>query len=197
MSLLLRQAGQTILDQYKIPNFHVGINSDNKMTIQSECGKPFVTIQGIQFNRSIPSAQEITFAVELLDGYMATHIQTIQAYLKAQTTFQKKKRPATDKRFGIAIDFNHYTKSSHKPSHYQIIIYRDDILNIKHSITNKKVKTTIQIHSNKTSLQKITNYKTDKKLQKEALTYLKAHHKYHKEKYDLEELKQKLSVCNI
>ena len=93
MSLMLRKEGQVILDQHKIPNFHVGINQYNTLQIKSECGKPFVTIQGIQFTGKVPTPTEITYAVELLDGFLATHILLIQDYLAAKIAFATRKPP--------------------------------------------------------------------------------------------------------
>ena len=197
MSLLLRKAGQKVLDQYKLPNFHVGINDHNQMNIQSECGKPFVTIVGIRFNRTTPTAEEIVYATELLDGYMATHIQTMKTYLKAEQSFAKKKAPAFDKQFELNINLNYYNSKTHKHLLRANLLYKDDILKITYRTEDNKTTITTNLTSERVTTAKVEAFKINKTLRKTALKYLKDHTTYQREKHSLEQLKIKLSACNI
>lgn len=90
MSLMLRKSCQEILDKYHIDDLHVSIDSRERLAIVSECGKPFMTIQGIHFNRQQPTSAEIEYATELLDNFLLTHIADISLYRKRKATYEKK-----------------------------------------------------------------------------------------------------------
>jgi len=89
MSLLLRNACQETLDNAGLANFHIRTNeTNNTMTIVGECGQPFVSISGIKFARTAPSAAEIPLAVELLEVFLMKHKHDFDLYTQELAIYQ-------------------------------------------------------------------------------------------------------------
>ena len=90
MSLLLRNACQEKLDAANLHNFHCGVSSTgNHLTILGECGQIFVSVSGVQFARTAPSAAEIPLAVDLLESFLMKHKPDFDMYVHELAKFQK------------------------------------------------------------------------------------------------------------
>ena len=89
MSLLLRNACQDVLDDAGLQNFHCSVSErGNFLTIVGECGELFVSITGVQFARTAPSAAEIPLAVDLLESFLMKHKPDFDLYVKELKIFQ-------------------------------------------------------------------------------------------------------------
>ena len=66
MSLILRAKAQPILNDFDLDPFHVGLDHYRNMVIETNCGKPFATVHGVQFSRTNPTAAEMDVSLELL-----------------------------------------------------------------------------------------------------------------------------------
>jgi hypothetical protein len=87
---MLRKACETILEQHRLGKYHARVDSHNKyLLISTECGKPFMTIYGIRFNRDTPTQNEIEYATELLDAALGKHKQDIESYIKLEAKVAK------------------------------------------------------------------------------------------------------------
>lgn len=96
MSLVLRDKCQTVLDNAGLNNMHCRINGNKILTISGECGQPIAVIYGIKFARQDPTMREISFAAELLDGFIATHKKKLNTYLRLRRDFLALKEPAKE-----------------------------------------------------------------------------------------------------
>ena len=113
MSLLLRNACQETMDNAGLGNFHVRTNENNNtMTIVGECGQPFVSISGIKFARTAPSAAEIPLAVELLEVFLLKHKPDFDAYVRESAKYKKlaKVEPHTE---NFSIESNGYSDNAY------------------------------------------------------------------------------------
>jgi hypothetical protein len=81
MSLILRRECQEVLDAADLHNFHVEI-INKYLAIVGECGKPLVTISGIQFSRGTPSKAEIPYAVELFNAFVTKYKLLFEEFTK-------------------------------------------------------------------------------------------------------------------
>ena len=91
MSLILRAKCQPLLDDVGLQNYHVAVDTgmQRTMKIVGECGQPFVSITGIQFARSTPSAAELPVALELLEAFLMKHKPEFDAYQAEMDIFAK------------------------------------------------------------------------------------------------------------
>ena len=87
MSLLLRQKTQEALNNIGLTSFHTQITNNKTLEIVTRCGKPFVTIQGIKFNKNSLSLAEIEFASELFTQFLEVNKDKIETYITAYTHF--------------------------------------------------------------------------------------------------------------
>lgn len=93
MSLLLRKACQPTLDDASLGSFHVRVDENTKtMTIVGECGQPFVSISGIKFARTSPSAAEMPLAVDLLEIFLVKHKGDFDRYVIELAKYNKIKK---------------------------------------------------------------------------------------------------------
>lgn len=97
MSLLLRQKTQEALNNIGLTSFHTQINNNKTLEIVTRCGKPFVTIQGIKFNKNSLSLAEIDFASELFTQFLEINKDKIETYITAYTHFHSL--PVIEARF--------------------------------------------------------------------------------------------------
>jgi hypothetical protein len=193
MSLLLRKACQPTLEEFKLDNFHVAINTDTKyLEIVSECGKPLLTISGITFTRLQPSGAEIEYAVELLTNYFSTHAAKITTYIKALHKFNAKPvfLRKTDKY--LIVFTNNYVNGK-TISTASGIIYTDGMCNCSFNIHNSQIFATLTDQS----FDAFSRYKPSKQAFNDACKYIDAFIVYEAEKDKVEELLKELSVCNI
>ena len=85
MSLMLRKACQDVLNDNNLPNYHVRIDASKCLSIVGPCGKPLLTISGIVFSRTTPTAAEIEYAVELFYSFMEKHEIALNHYIELVT----------------------------------------------------------------------------------------------------------------
>ena len=89
MSLILRTTLQDHLNNYGLGDYHIRIDGNQNLSIAAECGKPFVTVQGIQFASGRPTKAEINAANDLLEEFILTHRETIKATIVAKSNVAK------------------------------------------------------------------------------------------------------------
>ncbi len=199
MSLILRQKCQEKLDDFGLGHLHCIVNNNYKLSIVSECGKPFMTIQGIQFNRATPKLAEISYAVELLDNFMGLHGKDILNFIRAEKNFTNKKKP-NDKRFDCRYNdvAGEYNSTKTIKDNFSICVYTDQIFKVIIPSNSKLERITYKNNiSNFKSLIPIKKFKHNKKLMAEAYLFIKKFHNYETEQLNVINLKSKLSVCDV
>ena len=194
MSLLLRKKSQEILDQFKLDAFHTAICEQTKcLKIVSECGKPFVTIVGIKFNKITPSNAEIDYAAELLISFLNAHIVEIETYLILLAVFKKKPEVKN------SINGFKIIKSVMNKENYFRVFYRDDIFDYIYNFNEDIITArTLTVNSNNEIKPKeLINFKFNEVRFKEAKQHLLSYKKYLEEKESIQKIKDALSVCTI
>jgi len=198
MSLMLRKSCQEVLDNYGISDLHASMDTYLKLSIVSECGKPFVTIQGVEFTRQIPTKLEIDYATELLDNFLATHIEDIATYRRRKAIFDRQPTKPDD---GDDAEFFLHGQSHGDYRSDLYVSWKTDSFTYQ---VNKKDKLHFHIVDGLTKETDITKMiagmkklKHDKKQVTAAKKFLKGWVKYDEERVFLVKLKSKLSSCNI
>ena len=194
MSLLLRKKSQEVLDQFKLSNFHTAICEHTKfLKIVSECGKPFITIVGIKFNKITPSNAEIDYAAELLISFLNAHIVEIETYLILLAAFKKKPEVKSN------INGFKIIKSVVNKENYFRLFYCDDIFNCMYSLSEDIITaSTITVNNNnEIKTEELINFKFNMTRFKEAKQHLLNYKKYIEEKENIQKIKDTLSVCTI
>ena len=192
---MLRKACQDVLDIYQVDDLHASIDYHLKLAIVSECGKPFVTIQGVEFNRQIPTKLEIEYAAELLDNFLATHISDISAYRKRKAIFDKLPTTPEEGEFVLhgQSNGNHSAdlSVSWESDTFSYIAYKSGKLtfNLKGSKVKDETITAV--------IARMKKLKHDPKQVTTAKAIIKKWKKYDEERLFLVNLKTKLSSCNI
>lgn len=201
MSIMLRKACQDTLEQFGLGSYHVDLNSAKSLSIVAECGKPLVSIHGIRFNRTIPNAEEIEYAAELLDNFMGTHNNLLQDYLKKEATLKKYKLPDSDV---YAADVgNEYVRGA---GHSKVgtVEYSEGFFDHKLTYHFEKdgkytFKTTIDDDAldDKFSIESLTKAKCDKKLFNDAKKYLGKYIEKDSMEDELSSLLAEVNECDI
>jgi len=203
MSLILRKQCQDVLDTFGLSTYHIQICENRKhLQIVGECGQPLVDIYGIRFTRLVPSVAEITYAGELFDEFLGIHGKLIQSYVAKAKTFKalKSVKPSNDfVRIDTGTDYNRNT-GNHDVIGYDFII-ADSIADFKYKadkhgnqvkFLNGRVDPTSKI-----TLATLSKFKADPTLLTKAKKYLKSYIAYRQTETELEQLKDKLSKCNV
>jgi len=82
MSLTLRIALQSTLDEAGLDLLHTGINQTTKaLTIVGSCGKPLVSINGIMFGSKNPTMKEISYASELFKQFITDYSSDLTDFI--------------------------------------------------------------------------------------------------------------------
>lgn len=182
MSLLLRQKTQEALNNIGLTSFHTQINNNKTLEIVTRCGKPFVTIQGIKFNKNSLSLAEIEFASELFIQFLEVNKDKIETYITAYTYFYSL--PIIEARFENMVcnfAFDSYVEVC---SENIIVNYNlKDTFSIRSKFMCKDSNEVIQLLSTKTK--------------KYALNYLNKYIAYKQEEKLLEEAASNLARCDI
>lgn len=191
---MLRKECEDVLESFGLGHLHASVSNHFKLAIVSECGKPFMVIQGIQFNRLIPSTKEITYAAELLDTFLGIHALDILEYISSNEKFKKLKTPVNSEYDCSFIPKDLYTKDKN----YSVLAYIDNLFTIELTTFNSDIKLNIKKSIvNLEMLAEVRNYNTNKKKLAKAIEFLSKFHNYYDEQYRISELKNHLSVCNV
>lgn len=191
MSLLLRNACQPVLDNAGLQDFHCGVSdTGNYLTILGECGQLFVSISGVQFARTAPSKEEIPLAVDLLDAFLIKHKPDFDMYIAELAKFNAL--PVVE---GDTDAFSVGTEGYRNTQKYYCEIETYPFM-IK--ITEAGDVRLVNLISRKNSytIQDI-DVKVDVKKVKAGYAHMQAYKKYQENKKTINELKSKLSSCEI
>lgn len=159
MSLILRTTCQDTLNTYGLGNFHIRINSNHHLTIAAECGKPFVTIQGIQFASGRPTQREIDAAQNLLEEFILTHREIIKTAITCRDAAARAKTIDPEDLVGKDVHFYN--------DHYRTdLLIKDGIMTWGYDMETSK----LTAHSIKTTVTtaQVNTYKFNTALLKEA-----------------------------
>lgn len=189
MSLILRKNCQEHLNSIGLTSFHVGINDNKKLVIYTTCGKPFITVWGISFNRVSPTKDEIEYASELFNNFLIRHQQEIEDYINAYDNFYGL--PIV-KQITDLFSIRNYTYDRH-------IRFTSGNFNIKATVPkdgNEAAEFYIDslIEHDKNSICASAINTTDCNA---ALTYLAKYTAYIIEKDKLEALQTRLATCDV
>ena len=187
MSLMLRKQCQEHLNAIGLTSFHVSINDNKNLTIVTKCGKPFVTVYGISFNRSSPTNAEIEYASELFEQFLTQHKKALDNYINEYDSFHSL--PVIEQRvdefyvneYGLSVPWD--------------VKYMDGPMEIR-VIKSGKI---IRFHKNKDSVDLIdaTNYRFNTLLHTAAVLHLVNYITYRGKKDKLNDTENALSVCDI
>ena len=188
MSLLLRKACQEHLDAMGLTSFHTGITEQKRLAIYTTCGKPFITIWGVSFNRTSPTNAEIEFASELFAQFLIRHQTAIEDYIDAYDKFHSL-TPVESKTAGISIR----VYGDHVYAYFTSNVYKLKY-NVKRSSGNSElsIEGTLSREPSKLIGQAIRKDDCDA-----ALRYLAKYITYDKQHTDLQDLESNLSKCDI
>lgn len=190
MSLMLRKACQEILDENGLGRFHARINDSTKcLTISTECGKPLVTLAGIQFNRVQPSAAEIEFATELLDSAIAKYRNQFTAYLKVWAELQAMPEPDHD-------NFTIQQVSGYRqPAYWKVEYEQKNGASVQYTTKDDAI-----VFSSTQTVSNPSRIKTHAFSEKEyqaSLEALTEHKAYQKKQHEVNNLRNELNKCDI
>ena len=132
MSLILRTTCQEQLNDNGLGDYHVRLNGNNSLMIAAECGKPFVTIAGIQFASGRPTRAEINAAESLLEEFILTHRETIRAVIAAKAALAKC--PAVTKETITKVGF-----TSQYDGVDDNVSFQDGIVNWDYNLKSNKI----------------------------------------------------------
>jgi len=188
MSLLLRKACQVHLDAIGLTSFHTGITEQKRLAIYTTCGKPFITIWGVSFNRTSPTNAEIEFASELFAQFLIRHQTAIEDYIDAYDKFHSL-TPVESETAGISIRVY---------GDYIYAYFTSSIFKLKYGVKRNTGETDLHVVGTLTHTagDMIGGYirKDDYDV---ALRYLAKYITYDKQHTDLQDLESNLSKCDI
>jgi len=196
MSLLLRKNCQPLLDNVGLTPYHVRINDNKHLQIVSKCGKPLVTISGIEFTRNQPSKDEIEFATELFAAFITANHQALEDHLQEVIAYGALTPvPGTH---------NDYVIGNHRDGGYQNpyeehIHYDDGAFRIQ--LTTLGAIRTISYRATdgnpKPTIQELQNFVFNQATYDAALAYLDAYSAYQAATAHLQDSANELNQCNI
>ena len=190
MSLILRKTCQSVLDDNGLGQYHVDISQDKFLSIVGECGQPLVNISGISFHKFQPTRIEIDYAAELLDGFIGSHMEDIQNFIKQRDAFSKLTEPTyNDDKFYMG-NVNTYNYMS------TTITYTDNIFKVIINREGKVTQCSVDKHAS-VEVGDINEFELDPELYNEASFIINVHYNYWHAKDMLDEAKGKLSRCDI
>lgn len=108
MSLQLRQALQTTLDEANLSNMHAGINSNKYLEIVGECGKPLFILSGVCFGTKNPKAAEIEYANLLLSKFINTNKTKVVELIESTIALNDATKPELPE----SISHNNFSSSA-------------------------------------------------------------------------------------
>lgn len=183
MSLILRQKTQEALNNIGLTSFHTQINNNKTLEIVTRCGKPFVTIQGIKFNKNSLSLAEIDFASELFTQFLEVNKDKIETYTTAYTHFHSL--PIIEAKFENMVC--NFCSDSYVVVHSENATVTYIIKTSEFHISSKqRIKDVLEIH---------TLLSTETR--EYALDYLNKFIVYKQEEKLLEEAASQLARCDI
>lgn len=171
---------------YGLGEFHAHINGSHQFTIASECGKPFVTITGIQFASGRPTKAEITAADELLEEFILTHRDTIKKVIIARGKVAKNPPLSDDHLEGTPFTFGR--------GYLSRIVWKDGPIKWTMDLRTKEL---VGDTRHEVTPAQLTNYEFDKDLLTQAKAFAKLYNAAKKASDELEEAKKVLTACDI
>lgn len=201
MSLLLRKASQDVLNQADLHEYHTDI-IHKVLHIVCECGKPFIIIPGITFNRPNPTKVEIEYAVELLENFLVDNAKAISKYMLLERNFQKIPPPKIPKGVELSAGTNSYYQFG-KESYYFILRYTDSMFkvrldkgNLLKSSDPKAITQDISFKNN-TTLKELSIFKANFTLQEQYEQLLNEYADYKAKERKLQYMKSNLTSCEV
>ena len=187
MSLLLRQRTQEALNNIGLTSFHTQINNNKTLEIVTRCGKPFITIFGIKFNKSQLTNQEIEFASELFEQFLNINKTKIEAYISAYTHFH-----SLDVIESVFDNLSCKYYSNNNIKIWQVTIQSKNFYNI-YLLNN-----TFEIRSKcfSDSIEELTELMSQENKDR-AINYLHQYILYEDERQQLEDIANELAKCDI
>lgn len=198
MSLALREECQPIINEFFMGDFHAMIDSNKKLKIAHECGKPLFTVRDIEFSKTVPTRKEIEYAAKLLEKFLISHEKTVNNYLTQIDKVSKLKLITNTTNYNVIS--NMHTKKGH-------ITYTDSVFSI--TLCNKNIWTEKIIINSTVRLTEVlttddffasrnkTSFSLDKKLYKEMVKILIKYISQQVEISKVQKYKQDLETCNI
>lgn len=204
-SILVRKFCQPVLDKAGYPMFHATVNDDRyhpNLVIYTTCGKPFVQVHGVRFSKRAPSVTECEYSGELLAQWMARHKQDFEEYVDAYTDFHSTTAPQGD------VTYHNHS--------FRLANVDDTVLiSIPHTITDEKghphsVKFNAVLNMNNgkifdvewgacsfTPKELAAKLTLGKGVLKAATKFFNDHIEYRTMKKRFEEIRQKITTCEI
>lgn len=194
MSLYLRQAGQVLLNEYGLNEYHVSMDKYKCLVVLDDDNEELIRLKGVQFTKLAPTKKEINFALELLDKFIVKHWLTAKAFLDKKAAFKASEVIPTTiekEKFTVSAPSTGYQRENRYTLNYKdqfftwIFALEEDLtLKIKScSITNTSAIKTPGA---------LTEYKFDERECERGYNHLMAFRQQNEEKIELEKLRKSL-----
>jgi len=195
MSLLLRKQCQPVLDKVGLPDHHVAVNQSNLLEIRCECGRPFVSVAGIRFNRQTPSKDELAYAAELFAKYMDSHKAILLAYHAKEEAFKQKPEVVLPENLQAYSTQYGTITSPIRRCEWKVDNYT---LSFLYSFVTKDFDSKITLKIDKSfTWDELKKFKVNDKMLKGITTILNEYIEYTEERDALNQEKMNLSICEI
>jgi len=190
MSLMLRKACQSLLNNNRLGDYHVRVQEDKKyMEIVGPCGQPLFAISGIRFGKTNPSAAEISYAVELLEEFLLEHKTKIEKFFEAKAIYSKNPVPVPPE--GVTTGNNGENK-------WGVLTLAKESASTKDTLTYTYPSNLFEYQKGiKGPLSSMGTILKDKKRIKELTDHVKAKYAYDEKYSAYIKAKSAVQTCNI
>lgn len=191
-ALLLRKSCQPLLDKLGLSTYYAVINeqySNICLKIVSVCGKDLFKVENIKFRNGHPAKGDVLIAMELFEEFINTHMETIEAYVKAT-----RKLASTPQVVCIDTPFR-VTKSTIKTKPQILVSWFDK--NTKEKLSYAVPSKLFDYTCNELKLADIGALVKNKTVRAELVVQAKIAKAFYKAETDVAEALTALTACEI
>lgn len=194
MSLYLRQAGQVLLNEYGLNEYHVSMDQYKCLVVLDDDNEELIRLRGVQFTKLAPTKKEINFALELLDKFIVKHWLTAKAFLDKKAAFKAKDTVPNMAEKGKFIV--HVPSTGYQRDERYTLVYKDSFFvwtfTLEDDLTLKVKSCNTLDGSSISTPQQLTEYKFDERECERGYNHLMAFKQQNEEKIELEKLRKSL-----